>query len=250
MPVEVLRPGFVEDAEDAGIFNFTGAPSSAAFVGSQSVLWRDDDPDTYADLTSTFTTDGSTITHTREDEAVAPLDQLSVGSTTATLNSIRIEWTASNLTTDVPTTVSPTAQFSLLDATSYDVFYGYMAQWDGLGFINNLNPSPQDTTFLTGEWSSSFRHPDTGINFTASEVLDFLASGDVMVAASVVNSSLATVGSFTNTARIQDIKITVDYDLITRPVTPRRLWPAVDNGGTGPTRLWPPRSPRLWPPVH
>lgn len=231
MPVQVLRPNFAQDVADAGLTpdgifaGFDSATSSPSFVGSQGTLWRDDDTGTYADLTTVFTNSGGSRTNARVDLAVAPLDQLSVDSTRATLNSVRVEWTAVDLTTNHPT-ADPYASLDLLDSTTFDLFYGYMAHWQAAGLINTANPSPQDFLYPADEAFWDLEHPDTSVAYTPAEVLDFLASGNVMAVA-FVNLPTLTSGTWTSTGRVQDIKVTVDYTLTRRPIN--RIHPRGDG---------------------
>lgn len=235
MPVQILRPNLVQDAEDAG--DFTLYPSSASLVGTASTLWRDDNAATYAEMTYQFGVSGGDITPTRQDFARAPLDLLSVDSSTATLNSVLVEITGEQLLDNVGSTDGVSVFVNLTDATSYDVGFGdYTVQWQAAALLNNTRDGSD--LYGPGDWSN-FTHRDTATELTASEVLDFFASGNAVVHGTVADST-TTTGTYTVSGRIFDVTVTIDYTLIATPLPPPlRRYPPVGNHGFGPTRHYP-----------
>lgn len=234
MPVQILRPNFVDDADALGIHREIDAPtpSAAAFVGDQNVLWRDGDSGTYADLVSTHDVEDFVVTETRLDRAVGLMDALSVDSTQATLNSVRVELWASHLTGDHPSG-NPTANMDLIDTTSWDDDFGFVYKWRSTGFVDTGNPSPWDVTYPADSWGFNFYDGIGDHTRSSAEMLDFLASGNVRAIANV--SDIATVdGSWTVAGRVLDYKLTVDYTLKRRPI--QRIHPRGDGARIFPSQ--------------
>jgi hypothetical protein len=234
MATETLYVGPLSNATDTDpAAAYSGVPSSPTIVGPEPIL-SDGSNATYAEMVDTFTISGSLVrTETRIDFAKGKLDLLSVDSSRATLNSIEIVTSGAGTTWN--TTSAPSVSVDLYDPTSWDSYWGWRALWQDAGRVGPSNAG--DITYLPGDWGSTFRHPETGSNFTAAEVLDFLASGAAYIRAQTVGTTTTAPGSYSATARFYEFKVIVDYTPIGSPA-PLRLYPRSS------TRLYPRRRTR------
>lgn len=241
MTVEVLYVGPLSNATDsdpAAAYTQSG-PSSPTIVGPEPIL-SDGSTATYAEVTETRTvSSGSVTTITRRDYAKGKLDVLSVDSTRATLNSVRVVLVGDGLSWTTPS--EPAEEVDLYDPTSWDTTWGWLTRWEAAGYTDPFNSG--DITYAPGSWGSSFRHPSSGATFTGAEVLDFLASGNAYIRALVTGGGATAPGSYTSTGRVYEFRVEVDYTptVITppmmrqypNPISRGRLWPRPRRGITG-----------------
>lgn len=241
MASQILYPGAL--GNEATVYRMPlGASSIPGIVGAPP-QWGDDDDATYAQLETDWTVSNFVIaSRPRTDMAGAPLDALSVTSSTATLDSYTFHLRVSAISTTHPLGRIEVA-VGLYRADSWDDYYGYLAegmQAASLSLTPGTGSQSSDVEWLASDSAGWLRHGDTGAPFTAPEILDFFASGQVRAVGYVFNSGINSNGSFVNVGRVYDFWVTVNYtpaggdEGIPQPFRPRqRLHPIA------PARRWP-----------